>query len=296
MASIEIESLALRRGEFQLQIPQLRVEAGTVLGLVGRNGAGKSTLLALLAGLLEPDRGGVRVLGLSPTGDAVALRRRLSWMSDDMPVLPLPLAAHARFLSGFYPSWDPALVEGLFRRVELDPRKNLQRMSKGEATRARLALAVGAAPLVLFAGRAGGHASGVSVLLGMVLALPVSLGGDGAQLGRGGIPWPALPVSLPGAWRRVVLVGWGLGLLLGLPQALLYGFSPQPLLAPLGLAIAMLPARTWGRPRRIAAFVLGLFWLSELFFPVLEPSPPWVAALGPLTLLLAFAPHGRSQP
>lgn len=149
MASIEIDSLALRRGEFQLQIPHLRVEAGTVLGLVGRNGAGKSTLLELLAGLIEPDRGGIRVLGLSPTGDAVALRRRLSWMSDDMPVLALPLAAHARFLSGFYPSWDAALVEGLFRRFELDPRKNLQRMSKGEATRARLALAMGPRPEVL---------------------------------------------------------------------------------------------------------------------------------------------------
>ncbi|MBN1307768.1 MAG: ABC transporter ATP-binding protein [Chitinispirillaceae bacterium] len=44
----------------------LQVEAGSIYGLVGLNGAGKTTLLRLLLGILQPDRGTVRVLESTP--------------------------------------------------------------------------------------------------------------------------------------------------------------------------------------------------------------------------------------
>jgi ABC-2 type transport system ATP-binding protein len=48
----------------------LTVERGVILGLLGPSGAGKTTLLRLLAGLLEPTRGEVRVAGHQPAGNA----------------------------------------------------------------------------------------------------------------------------------------------------------------------------------------------------------------------------------
>ncbi|HEV2457895.1 MAG TPA: sugar ABC transporter ATP-binding protein [Ktedonobacterales bacterium] len=53
----------------------LDVQAGECHGLVGRNGAGKSTLVAILTGLIRPDRGSVRLGGVS----APALADRGSW-------------------------------------------------------------------------------------------------------------------------------------------------------------------------------------------------------------------------
>ncbi|MBN1576122.1 MAG: ABC transporter ATP-binding protein [Chitinispirillaceae bacterium] len=44
----------------------LQVEAGSIYGLVGLNGAGKTTLLRLLLGILQPDRGTIRVMGRTP--------------------------------------------------------------------------------------------------------------------------------------------------------------------------------------------------------------------------------------
>ena len=41
----------------------LRIEAGECFGIVGRNGSGKSTLLRLLAGIVEPSKGNVRING-----------------------------------------------------------------------------------------------------------------------------------------------------------------------------------------------------------------------------------------
>lgn len=56
------------------------VHAGAVTGLVGPDGAGKTTLLRLIAGLLLPDLGGIRVKGLDPAREARAVHRIVSYM------------------------------------------------------------------------------------------------------------------------------------------------------------------------------------------------------------------------
>jgi len=71
-----VETSSLRKvygGTVALDDVDLRVEAGSVYGLVGPNGAGKSTLIGIVAGLRHPTSGGVRV-GVD--------RRRVAVMPD----------------------------------------------------------------------------------------------------------------------------------------------------------------------------------------------------------------------
>ncbi|MBK4714552.1 MULTISPECIES: ATP-binding cassette domain-containing protein [Tenebrionibacter/Tenebrionicola group] len=56
------------------------VRAGGVTGLVGPDGAGKTTLMRMLAGLLEPSEGEIKVIGLNPIRDDRALHARLGYM------------------------------------------------------------------------------------------------------------------------------------------------------------------------------------------------------------------------
>jgi ABC-2 type transport system ATP-binding protein len=60
----------------------LDVPYGRVTALVGPNGAGKTTLLLILATLLTPDFGEVRVAGIDPTRDPQGVRARMGWMPD----------------------------------------------------------------------------------------------------------------------------------------------------------------------------------------------------------------------
>jgi ABC-2 type transport system ATP-binding protein len=60
----------------------LTVPYGQVTALVGPNGAGKTTLLLILATLLRPDFGEVRVAGLDPVHDPQGVRSRMGWMPD----------------------------------------------------------------------------------------------------------------------------------------------------------------------------------------------------------------------
>ncbi|WP_221584718.1 ABC transporter ATP-binding protein [Microbacterium sp. G2-8] len=55
---------------------------GRITGLVGPNGAGKTTLFLMLASLLAPDAGEIRVGGANPVDDPSAARERLGWMPD----------------------------------------------------------------------------------------------------------------------------------------------------------------------------------------------------------------------
>jgi ABC-type multidrug transport system ATPase subunit len=60
----------------------LEVPAGQVTALVGPNGSGKTTLLLILATLLVPDAGTVRVAGWDPVTEPREVRRRTGWMPD----------------------------------------------------------------------------------------------------------------------------------------------------------------------------------------------------------------------
>jgi ABC-2 type transport system ATP-binding protein len=57
------------------------VEPG-IVGLIGANGAGKSTFIKILLGLLDPNAGQVRVLGLDPVTDSAAVRARVGYMPE----------------------------------------------------------------------------------------------------------------------------------------------------------------------------------------------------------------------
>ncbi len=61
----------------------LAVEPGTVTGIVGRNGAGKTTALRLALGVLWPDAGRIRVLGLDPVREGLAVRLRVSLLAEE---------------------------------------------------------------------------------------------------------------------------------------------------------------------------------------------------------------------
>lgn len=58
------------------------VRDGEITGLLGPNGAGKTTTLRMLYSLLPPDKGEIRIDGLDPTRDAMAIKRTLGVVPD----------------------------------------------------------------------------------------------------------------------------------------------------------------------------------------------------------------------
>jgi ABC-2 type transport system ATP-binding protein len=79
------------------------VPYGQVTALVGPNGAGKTTLLLVLASLLRPDRGEVRVAGADPVAEPATVRARMGWMPDSFGVYEqLTVSEYLRFFADAY--------------------------------------------------------------------------------------------------------------------------------------------------------------------------------------------------
>ena len=93
MAAIELDGLTRHYGERPaLRDLSLTLEQGQTLVVFGPNGAGKSTLLRVLATLLRPHAGQIRVLGQRLPSQAWALRGRIGFLGHQ-PLLYRQLTA-----------------------------------------------------------------------------------------------------------------------------------------------------------------------------------------------------------
>src|SRR5688572_26930523 len=61
----------------------LAVRPGEFYALLGPNGAGKTTTLRMIAGLLRPDSGTIRIFGIDTLKDPLAAKRITAWLPDE---------------------------------------------------------------------------------------------------------------------------------------------------------------------------------------------------------------------
>lgn len=138
----------------------LSIAGGELLGIVGPNGAGKSTLLKLVAGLLRPDSGEIRL-----RGEPLASWRRLA-LAREMAFVPQSSPADVGFtaleiaLAGRFPhvgylgregATDVARARAALSRVDaghLEARR-FDELSGGEQARVQVARALAQEPRLL---------------------------------------------------------------------------------------------------------------------------------------------------
>src|SRR5271166_1179125 len=92
---------------------------GRLYVVVGDNGAGKSTLLRVIAGLMQPSQGSVKLLGSESVREVAS---RIGYMGH-APLLYDELSGmeNLRYFAGLYGLHDDILCSGAMRQVGLDP-------------------------------------------------------------------------------------------------------------------------------------------------------------------------------
>lgn len=148
---IQIENLSRRFGQkTALDDVTLLLPRGKVYGLVGANGAGKTTIIRHVLGLLRAERGRVRVLGMDPVAEPVAVLSRIGYLSEenDLPGW-MRVGELIRYTRAFFPEWDDVYAEELRRAFSLDPAARIRDLSKGQKARAGLVAALAHRPELL---------------------------------------------------------------------------------------------------------------------------------------------------
>ncbi|MFI8458491.1 ATP-binding cassette domain-containing protein [Kitasatospora sp. NPDC101447] len=133
------------------------VDAGECVGYIGPNGAGKSTTIKMLTGILVPSSGRLRVAGVDPARERVALARRIGVVFGQRTTLwwDLPLRDSFELARRIYRIPDTRYRENLDRCVELLDLAGLldtpvRQLSLGQRMRGDLAAALLHDPQVLY--------------------------------------------------------------------------------------------------------------------------------------------------
>ena len=127
----------------------ITVPKGAVYGLVGPNGAGKSTVIRHLAGIYRQDSGEILIDG-QPVYENPAVKSRLAYIPDDIfYYTQASIRDMMHFYRELYPTFNEDVFESLGQVFQLDPKRMMRRLSKGQQKQAAFWLALSLRPEVV---------------------------------------------------------------------------------------------------------------------------------------------------
>ena len=109
---------------------------GKIIGLLGPNGSGKTTLIKMLVGLLQPEKGSIRICGheVGPESKAVVsyLPER-TYFNEYLKIRQL-----VNMFKDFYADFDEARAYDMMQLLNIDPDMTLKKLSKGNKEKVQL--------------------------------------------------------------------------------------------------------------------------------------------------------------
>ena len=128
----------------------MKVEEGSIYGLVGPNGAGKSTILRHIMGIYRPDSGSILVHG-QPVYENPAIKAEMAVIPDELYYFNSASTRDMmKFYRGLYPQFDDKRYDALREAFpEVDENQPIRRLSKGMQKQSAFWLALCCQPKVL---------------------------------------------------------------------------------------------------------------------------------------------------
>jgi ABC-2 type transport system ATP-binding protein len=130
---IRVRDLTVRYGDtVAVDNLSLDLPAGKIYGLLGRNGSGKTSLLSVLASYRRATAGSITVDGVDPFENP-SLMARTAFIRDTLDVMSQDRICRVLGLARWLrPSWDDRYATRLLEVFELDPRRRIQSLSRGQ--------------------------------------------------------------------------------------------------------------------------------------------------------------------
>ncbi len=116
----------------------LELPEGKVIGLLGPNGSGKTTLIKLASGLLLPTAGEILVGGNHP---GIESKKIVAYLPERNYLdLGKKISRQVDFMADFYKDFDKDRAYEMLERLEIDPKRPLKELSKGNREKVQLIL------------------------------------------------------------------------------------------------------------------------------------------------------------
>ena len=143
MSILTVDGLCKAYPAFCLEDVSFSVEAGSIMGFIGRNGAGKTTTLKSLLGLVHPDAGRVACFGLDFAAHEAEIKQRIGYVvSTDGYYKKKKIRTITDVTRSFYPNWDEDAYRHYLEVFHLDEEKAPAQLSEGMKVKYSISLAL----------------------------------------------------------------------------------------------------------------------------------------------------------
>ena len=142
MISIDQLSFHYKKQDLFFENLSFTQEFGSIVGLLGKNGAGKTTLLNLLAGLLQPQSGSLKVSGFTPFDRLPDYLGDLFMVPEEFVFPQVSINLYLKATTSLYPNFDEQKLDGILNDFELDRKSMIHRLSQGQRKKFLIAFAL----------------------------------------------------------------------------------------------------------------------------------------------------------
>ena len=142
---IEVDNLSFSYGRRKAKVLDglsMKLDKGSVYGLLGKNGTGKSTLLYLMAGLLRPQTGTVLYNGLDVQKRSPLTLQDMFLVPEEFSLPNLSLKQYVKINAPFYPHFSDELLKACLRDFDMNEDIHLGELSMGQKKKAFMCFAL----------------------------------------------------------------------------------------------------------------------------------------------------------
>lgn len=147
---LQVQGLHKKRKGFQVKNISFTLEAGYIMGFIGRNGSGKTTVMKLIQNVILKDRGTVTICGFDNKRMEEKAKNEIGFVADDCPfVKTCTLTENAQLFGKYYTDFEMERFRSYLKRFHLEEDQKVLSLSKGMKSRFQLAFALAHNPRLL---------------------------------------------------------------------------------------------------------------------------------------------------
>lgn len=147
---IEIKNLTKKYPEFNLDIKQLEIPSGVIVGLIGENGAGKTTLIKSILSIIKKDTGSIKIFDKDLLKEENTIKEDIGVVLDEMFFPEILVAKDIdTIMKNIYKNWDSEMFFNYLKEFDLASNKKIKELSKGMRKKLEIATSLSHHPKLL---------------------------------------------------------------------------------------------------------------------------------------------------
>ncbi|MBP3921139.1 MAG: ABC transporter ATP-binding protein [Bacilli bacterium] len=148
--AIEIKNLKKNYSNFKLDIKDLKIKEGAIVGLIGENGAGKTTLIKSILNIIKNDNGTIKIFDYDYKKEEQVIKEDIGVVLDDMffPEILSPKDINL-IMKDVFKKWDSEVFFDYLKKLGISSNKKIKELSKGMRKKLEIVVSLSHNPKLL---------------------------------------------------------------------------------------------------------------------------------------------------